>query len=51
MVAAAGAALLTTLTTAADLALGRTGLLLLAAGCITGIAGAYRVFLGRDGAA
>ena len=51
MVAAAGAALVTALTTAADLALGRLGLLALLAVCIAVLALAYRLHYSRTGAA
>jgi len=49
MVAVAGAALVTVLTTPADIALGRSGLLVLAALCIGLIALAYRVHGRRSG--
>jgi len=49
MVAVAGAALITALTTAADLALGRPGLLALLALCVAVIALAYRLHYARPG--
>jgi hypothetical protein len=51
MIAVSGAALVTVLTTAADIALGRTGLLLLALLCIGVIAGARRLFYAAPHAA
>lgn len=49
MVAAAGAALVTALTTAADLALGRIGLLALLGACLAVLALAYRLHYTRAG--
>jgi len=51
MVAAAGAALVTALTTAADLALGRFGLLALLAVCVAVLVLAYRLHYSRAGTA
>lgn len=50
MVAVAGAALVGVLTTAADMAAGTIGLLVLAAICVAALVGAYRIFYVKDGA-